>query len=147
VAAIATDVHESVRSDAWRCGPTQGFYDPCFSNGGSATPRYVVCPAAPWSKRVVLVRLSKPLPWLSGNPTKDPLDSSPWGIVTATRKRCQLIATGTSLIAGMRISYYCARGGYLVGEPRRATQTWRIVYLADVRSNRLAEVSISSAWW
>jgi hypothetical protein len=137
--------HVSTRVDAWRCGPAQGFYDPCFANGGRATGP-VICPQAPWSNRVVLMRLSKPLP-VASNPTGDPLRSGPWGIVTATGKHCRVIATGTINVAGMRVSYLCVGGGYLVGEERRATQPWKIFYLRNMHANRLTEVSIASAWW
>jgi hypothetical protein len=138
--------HISVRVDAWRCGPAQGFYDPCFSSRGRATGP-VVCPLAPWSSRVVLMRLSKSLPVLSGNPMGNPLRSGPWAMVTMAGKRCRSIASGTIDVAGMRVSYLCARGGYLVGEERRATQPWKIFYLRNHRASRLTEVSIASAWW
>lgn len=137
--------HTSLRWDAWRCYRGSAYGDPCFSNTRGPT-QYVVCPLAPWSKRVALMRLSKPLP-LNGNSTADPLRAEPWGIVTAAGTRCRSIATGTISVAGMRVSYGCSNGAYLVGETRRAAQPWKIFQLRSERANKLTEVTLASAWW
>jgi len=114
--------HISVRVDAWRCGPAQGFYDPCFSSRGRATGP-VVCPLAPWSSRVVLMRLSKSLPVLSGNPRGNPLRSGPWAMVTMAGKRCRLIASGTIDVAGMRDRSVDRQRLVVVTQARRFPQT------------------------
>lgn len=137
--------HVSLRFDAWRCFRGSGYYDPCFSNTGGPT-RDVVCPKAPWSRQVALMRLSKPLP-LNGNSTKDPLLAEPWGIVTTRGTRCKTIASGTISVAAMRVSYSCADGSYLVGTTRRAAQPWRIFQLRRKAPNDLTDVALASAWW
>ncbi|HEY5161242.1 MAG TPA: hypothetical protein VII83_09285 [Gaiellaceae bacterium] len=131
------------RSDAWRCFRGNFILDPCFSNGRSSQP-YVVCPAAPWSTRVTLLRLTKPLPLSNGNKGSRAA-TWPWGIVTSNRQRC-LAATGaTSSIAGQWISYYCRSGGSLLGKPNRHAPTWTIFFAAK-GSHHLTRVAISDAW-
>ena len=131
------------RSDAWRCFLGDLILDPCFSNGRSSQP-YVVCPKAPWSARVTLLRLTKPLPLSNANKDRQAA-VWPWGIVTSNRQRCLLITGATSRIAGQWISYGCESGGDLLGKPNRQAPTWTIFFAAK-GSKHLTRVAISDAW-
>ena len=131
------------RSDAWRCFLGNSILDPCFSHGLSSKP-YVVCPAAPWSNRVTLLRLSKPLP-LSSRNKGSRAAAQPWGIVTSNRQRCLVVTGATSRIAGQWISYYCESGGSLLGQPNRHAPTWTIFFAAK-GSKHLTRVAISDVW-
>jgi hypothetical protein len=131
------------RSDAWRCFLGNSILDPCFSRGLASKP-YVVCPAAPWSTRVTLLRLTKPLP-LSSRNKGNRATAWPWGIVTSNRQRCLVVTGATSQIAGQWISYYCKSGGSLLGKPNRRAPTWMIFFAAK-GSNHLNRVAITDAW-
>jgi hypothetical protein len=131
------------RSDAWRCFLGNSILDPCFSRGLSSKP-YVVCPAAPWSARVTLLRLTKPLP-LSSRNKGGRVAAWPWGIVTSNRQRCLMVTGASSRIAGQWISYYCKSGGSLLGKPNRHAPTWTIFFAAK-GSNHLTRIAITDAW-
>jgi hypothetical protein len=131
------------RSYAWRCLRGNTIHDPCFS----ATPRSnsVVCPERPWSKRVRLLRLTRPLPrWKLYKSRQD----FPWGIWATTGKRCfSLAATATGEVAGKRHTYDCVDGGVLAGFAHRRKATWTIYYAPSWRSKRVTLVGITNAWW
>jgi hypothetical protein len=131
------------RSDAWRCFLGNSILDPCFSRGLSSKP-YVVCPAAPWSARVTLLRLTKPLP-LSSRNKGNRVAAWPWGIVSSNRQRCLAVTGASSQIAGQWISYYCESGGSLLGTPNRHAPTWTIFFAAK-GSKHLTRVAIIDAW-
>ena len=132
------------RADAWRCFMGNFILDPCFSNGRASQP-YVVCPAAPWSSRVTLLRLTKRLPLSMANKGSDP-SAIPWGIVTATGKRCTAATGTTSLVGGKPIRYYCQGGGALAGAPDRRAPAWTIPFAAGVSAHHLSSVAIAGAW-
>jgi len=131
------------RSDAWRCFLGNSILDPCFSRGRSSKP-YVVCPAAPWSTRVTLLRLSKPLP-LSNSNKGSRAAVWPWGIVTSNRQRCLVVTGASGQIAGQWISYYCESGGSLLGKPNRHAPTWTIFFAAK-SSSHPTRIAITDAW-
>ena len=54
----------SRRSDAWRCESGNAILDPCFSGGGASN---VACPQ-PSDTRVLLLKLTQPLPKKNANP-------------------------------------------------------------------------------
>jgi hypothetical protein len=89
------------RRYTWRCIRGNAIHDPCFS--AKPRSRFVVCPDAPWSKRVLVLRLTRPLPpWkvYGGHWRK-----WPWGVTTADGKHCFTLAgTATGEVAGMRDS-------------------------------------------
>jgi hypothetical protein len=131
------------RSDVWRCFRGNSILDPCFSNGRSSKP-YVVCPVAPWSSRVTLLRLTKPLPLSAANKGRN-VAAWPWGIVTANRQQCLMVTGASSKIAGQWMHYYCESGGSLLGKPNRLASGWTIFY-ATKGSRQLTRVAITDTW-
>lgn len=132
------------RADAWRCFLGNFILDPCFSNGRSSQP-YVVCPAAPWSSRVTLLRLTKRLPLSMANKGNDSL-AIPWGVATAGGKRCTAVTGTTSPVAGKLIRYYCQGGGVLTGWPDRRAPLWTISFAPSESARRLNTVAIAGVW-
>jgi hypothetical protein len=140
------------RPFVWRCDwespPWHVLGDPCFS--ATATSKSAVCPAKPWSKSVVLVRIHDHLHgWKPTHP--EILRTWPWGVRTTTGKRCIAIRTGTSTLNGMRVNHACGGGGVLVGPVNRRTRPWSIFYARSPGTNgghaKLRRVGITDAWW
>ena len=133
------------RPYTWRCLHKNYIHDPCFS--ATPTSSMVACPDAPWSSRVLLLRLTKPLPrWHTYKP---PISASawPWGIITIAGKHCISAASAaTGEINGQRITYVCEGGGLLVGFTHRTTPTWTIWYASTFASKHLELVTIADAW-
>jgi hypothetical protein len=133
------------RPYTWRCLHSNYIHDPCFSE--TPTSSLVACPDAPWSSRVLLLRLTKPLPrWHTYKP---PISASawPWGIITIAGKHCISAASAaTGEINGQRITYVCEGGGLLVGFTHRTTPTWTIWYASTFTSKHLELVTIADAW-
>jgi hypothetical protein len=129
------------RRYAWRCFKGHGIYDPCFS----ATPRghVVACPERPWSKRVLLMRLTRSLTRWEDYKSRWYV---PWGIWTSSGKRCFKLSHWQSEVAGKRVTHYCVGGGVLAGFADRRRPTWRIYYAPSLRSKRVILVGISDAW-
>jgi hypothetical protein len=143
--------------DSPRRIPGRGYVWHCFFGDHivdhhclSATPSGtgVVCPLAPWSKRVIFVQFE-----VGWRPKQIPLLKAalPWGIWTSTGKRCGVISTGTSIVNGMRINYGCDGGGYLAGPINRDTTPWTISfgtrYVGNGGHTRLTRAGITDAWW
>ncbi len=115
--------------------------DPCFS--ASPSGRIVVCPERPWSMRVVLMRLTQPLPqWHDYKMRYD----APWGIWTTTGKRCFVLSHFQEEVAGRPRTYNCVGGGVLAGFVNRSRPTWTISFAPSSRSERLTKVGITGAW-
>jgi hypothetical protein len=131
------------RSDAWRCFRGNEILDPCFSRGASSRP-YLVCARTPWLERVVLLRLTKPLPLETRN--HDQAETDPWALATANGRRCTLITGATSLIRGRRISYGCSDDSVLLGSPRRQVGGWTILWARDVSTSTPIRVGVTEAW-
>ena len=134
------------RPYAWRCVSGNGIFDPCFS--GTATSRTVVCPDAPWSRRVIVLELGKPL---SGWKLYPSHPSWPWGIWTTTGKRCYSIGGGAmGSMDGASVTFACKGGGYLVGRANAARSLWTIAYTPRLRPGEhgvaLAHVGVADAW-
>jgi hypothetical protein len=130
------------RRYAWRCLSGHFIYDPCFS----AIPRgrVVACPEHPWSTRVYLMRLTRPLPrWHHYGRTR----FTPWGIWTTTDKRCFLLSHWQDKVARKPHSYNCVGGGVLAGFADRRGPIWTIYYAPSWRSKRVTLVGITNAWW
>jgi hypothetical protein len=130
---------------SWRCSHGNYIHDPCFS--ASRTSRFVVCPDAPWSDRVLLLNLTERLPpWRIYKRTVSE-SAWPWGIVTVGGKRCiTAAAAATGEVAGKQVTFVCAGGGLLAGFTRRSTRTWTIWYAPAWDSKRLTLVSITDVW-
>ena len=133
------------RPYSWRCLHANYIRDPCFS--ATPTSRIVVCPDAPWSSRVLVLRLTAPLPsWHTYKPTIS-ASSWPWGIVTIGGKHCITTSgSATGEIAGEQVTFVCDGGGWLAGFTRRRTRTWTIWYAAGSNSEHVTLVTVADAW-
>ncbi len=131
------------RADAWRCFRGNEILDPCFSHSASGRP-YLVCAVTPWARRVVLLKLTKPLPLKSAN--KAQTETDPWALATANGRRCTLITGATSLVQGRRISYGCTDGSILLGSPRHRVGGWTIFWARNARTASPAQVGVTEAW-
>jgi hypothetical protein len=136
--------HASNRPDAWRCFSPGSVYDPCFHPSGAAD--LVGCLAAPWSKDVVLIELTEPLPIPPDFTQEEILAGPPWGVELSSGERCFWAQGGTGRVGGLRINYGCGERAILVGEANRSPQLWRIFYAQDVDAD-LTEVEIRQAWF
>jgi hypothetical protein len=133
------------RPYTWRCLYTDYIHDPCFS--ATRTSGFVVCPDAPWSNRVLLLRLTAPLPPWHAYKRSVSETAWPWGIVTIGGKRCvTTAAAATGEVAGKRVTFVCAGGGLLLGITHRATPMWTIWYAPTFTSKHLTLVTIADAW-
>ncbi|MDE3130191.1 MAG: hypothetical protein KGL16_03485 [Acidobacteriota bacterium] len=137
----------SRRADAWRCTSGNEIIDPCFS---SAQARAIVlCSiSGPWDRGLLQLRLTKKLPSRYANRGRPSTAGLPWAVQTTSGWRCELATGATTVIAGMRLNYFCRgtkRG--LWGAPARGSQPWHI-YAAppDARSLSI-RVTIRSAWF
>ena len=130
------------RPYAWRCLEGKYILDPCFS--AAKHGHVVLCPIEPWSRQVVLLRLTRSLPpWQPGRFNQ----SLPVGIWTTNGKRCVHGSGATSVIRFKPVTYQCSGGGLLVGLAQRSTATWTIWYAAGYTAHTVMRVGITDAWW
>ena len=115
-ARLAPQVHVARRADgycwtgafpfiddryAWRCMTGNFIQTPCFSPM-TAHPSEVVCADSPWdSSHVLLIRLTKPLPWAEANTGGD---WTGWALqlsnkATPTPRPCRAARRSTSALA------------------------------------------------
>ena len=107
----------------------------------------MVCPDAPWGSRVLLLRLTAPLPHWHAYRRTVSASSWPWGIVTIGGKHCVTTSgAATGEVAGRQVTYVCAGGGLLAGYTRRHTRTWTIWYAAGFSSKHARLVTVVEAW-
>lgn len=114
----------SERPDAWRCMAGDDIYDPCFSGSSQRT---LACAEGPFSKRVTLMALTKPLAEkvkLTGELWGLRLRGAPWGLRLVSGDTCVFAQGATDAVAGERLNYACARTGWIIGAPDRSTATW-----------------------
>lgn len=111
------------RPDAWRCFIGNDIYDPCFE----WTPQSLVaaCAETPFTQRVVLLNLKKPLP-ASGNTTTAMLQpkDEPWGLRLTDGDECSFESGATDVVNGERMNYECRGSGWIVGFPDRSKPLW-----------------------
>jgi hypothetical protein len=60
---------------------------------------------------------------------------------------CGLSTGATGTIAGLRLNYGCSNGAWLLGDPKRSTPLWRILYLPSLKSAQATPVPILTAIW
>jgi hypothetical protein len=133
------------RPDAWRCFIGNDIYDPCFA--GQRRPTVgVACAEDPFSKRVVLLTLTKPLPH-NVNPTTRWLQpkGEPWGLRLANGDTCFFATGATDVAAGMRMNYECNGNGWIVGFPDRTKPLWTAHAIVWPNKSRLKRVEIAAA--
>lgn len=130
----------SPRADASRCMVVNSVYDPCFdrSAGLGWDTSIIVCPVDPFSKRVVLIVLDKPIPLEYGNHGK-PL---PWALLISNGARCYSVTGATGVVAGMRISYACNTKGSVLGDVDRSTQLWRVFYSPNPYGSHYKRITV-----
>lgn len=113
----------SDRSDAWRCFEGNDILDPCFAH--APPTRTVACAQSPFSHRIVLLSLKKPLSD-SQNATTRWLQpkGEPWGLRLSNGDTCVFVTGATDVVAGERLNYACAKDGWIIGAPDRSTAQW-----------------------
>jgi hypothetical protein len=111
------------RGDAYRCMAGNSIYDPCFAQ--SAHPKAVACAADPFSNRVALLKLLKPLP-SAPNQTTQWLQphNQPFGIELANGDRCVFVTGATDAVNGDRLNYECRDPLWIIGTPSHANGVW-----------------------
>jgi hypothetical protein len=114
------------RRDAWRCmAAGSEIYDPCFS--GAQKRAFVACSGDPFSKRVVLMSLQKPLS-NERQPTTEWLQpkGEPWALRLTSGETCFFETGATDVVAGMRMNYQCDRGKWVLDFPDRRKVLWTV---------------------
>ena len=127
----------SSRPDAWRCMVGNSIHDPCFSNEDRSR---VACSEDPFSNNVLLIVLNKALPRRDDSP-----EPAPWALRLSNGARCVLATGATDVIAGMRLNYACSTGGWVLGDPHRSSQPWRVFYAPDIQKSDYVQTSVLQA--
>ena len=129
----------SSRPDAWRCmvGKGNSIYDPCFSNEDRTR---VACSEGLFSNRVLVIVLNKALARREGSSERDP-----WALRLSNGARCMFVTGATDVIAGMRLNYACNTGGWVLGDPNRSKEPWRVYYAPDIQKSDYVETSVLEA--
>lgn len=114
------EIGSDVLAGAYRCFDRHFVADPCWPTGrfGSAN---VVCLKAPWSKR--LLGLVRPTGVGAIRRHYPPVGL---GLMLADGTHCDVIETGSSIVASQRIDYGCSASDALIGEPKRTDGLWTI---------------------
>lgn len=117
----------SERPDAWRCADyDHSIYDPCFVD--SFHQRTLACGEGPFSKRVTLLTVTKPLTdnmKLTGQLWGLRLRGAPWGLRLVNGDTCVFVSGATDGFEGERLNYACAgKTGWIFGSPDRSTAIW-----------------------
>jgi hypothetical protein len=133
----------SGRGDAWRCFEGSDILDPCFA--GAPQALIVACAQSPFSHRLVLLSLKKPLSD-SQNATTRRLEpkGEPWGLRLTNGDTCVFATGATDVVAGERMNYACARDGWIIGAPDRSTAVWT-ARSVDYPNKDITRVSIATA--
>jgi hypothetical protein len=106
--------------NTYRCFAGNGVYDPCWVQ---STKSLVVCLDAPWSFRLVQLKVKH----YSNSGRTTTSSKTPWGLQLANGVQCGLATGATTLIAGKRLSYFCAHVKYvLYGGVDRSGRVWTI---------------------
>ena len=101
----------------YRCFVGNQILDPCWRSGGQR----VLCLVEPWSRQVVRVRLTAPLP------PRQAFGHRVWGLQVGDGigARCTASMWATGTVAGRPVSYVCSQGWMLLGSrPDRSAGTW-----------------------
>jgi hypothetical protein len=137
-----TDSIATSRGDAYRCMSGNSIYDPCFTP--SAHPHAVACASNPFAKRIILLKLQKPLP-SPPTPAKQWLQphNQPWGLRLTNGNTCAFVTGATGAVDGERLNYACAHSnGWIVGQADHATALWT-ARSTDYPSKHIKHVSIA----
>ncbi len=133
----------SDRGDAWRCFEGSDILDPCF--GSASQTLIVACAQSPFSHRLVLLSLKKPLSD-SQNATTRWLQpkGEPWGLRLTNGDTCVFATGATDVVAGERMNYACAKDGWIIGAPDRSTAQWT-ARSVDYPNKRVTHVHVAAA--
>lgn len=136
----------SERSDAWRCmGTDNTIYDPCFVS--SSHKRTPACAEGPFSNRVALLTVAKPLTdnvKLTGELWGLRLRGAPWGLRLVNGDTCVFAQGATDAIGDERLNYACAKTGWILGVPDRSTAMW-VVRGVNWPNKHVKQVGIATA--
>jgi len=114
------------RPDAWRCMEGNLILDPCISPQPGAG-REVVCPkTGPWSPRVIVLHLTKPLPSGFGNPGPTGNQRRPAWVVLSDGADC-FAETGTVLTVGNLAGVWACTDGHYIDRLVRSPAVWSAV--------------------
>jgi chromate transporter len=132
------------RLDAWRCFIGNDIYDPCFSGVADAT--VVACADDPFTRRVILLTLQKPLT-VGENETTEMLQpkGEPWGLRLTNGESCTFATGATDVAQGMRMNYECKGNNFIVGFPNRSKPLWTAHAIVWPDKKHLKQVEIASA--
>jgi hypothetical protein len=142
----------SERPDAWRCmtDAGRGLYDPCFR--GSLRKDTLACAAGPFSTRVTLVTVEKPLVdnlKLTGELWGLRLRDAPWGLRLAGGDTCVFVNGATDAVTvkgvGERLNYACAKTGWIIGVPDRSSVVWTASTIVWPNKTHIKQVEIATA--
>ena len=128
---------------AFRCTAATHIYDPCYLDPKASTIErsVMVCVRAPWSRKVLRLRVRRPL---SGGAAAAPT-GPPWALRLASGRLCLLVGGATSTVSGRRMRYACGER-YLFGIPDAMRPTWRIRQARTPGGSGMRQVAIATAW-
>lgn len=141
---FAASVADSGRPDAWRCMSGNSIYDPCFE-GFEQRTIVVACLDSPRASAAVVLTPAGGVPRQMAN-KGSPLASPPWSLSLANGASCGLLTGATFGFAGMRLTYGCTGGAYLIGDVDRSQPQWRVFYLAR-KATAAMLVAVSTAYY
>ncbi|MEO7201545.1 MAG: hypothetical protein ABI431_02540 [Candidatus Tumulicola sp.] len=138
-----TDSIATSRGDAYRCMSGNSIYDPCFAP--SDHPHAVACSHDPFAKRVVLFKLTKPLPsaptpmtqWLQPH-------NQPWGLVLTNGEKCFFETGATDAVHDERLNYQCKDPRWIIGQPDQSAPLWT-AQSVNWPNKRVTHVAIAQA--
>lgn len=133
------------RSDAWRCFVGNELFDPCFSS--SAARGKVLCPNLDVDGGTE-IRLTKPLPVLSGDRPAPSLSDQPWNVELTSGHHCAFASGASNVVHGKRLNYFCGTGSHsgLWGYPERHTEPWTILFGPFTATSLNDRRAIRRAW-
>jgi hypothetical protein len=136
-----TDSLSTSRGDAYRCMARNSIYDPCFASAGH--PHAVACSSDPFAKRIVLFKLTKPLPsaptpmtqWLQPH-------NQPWGLALTNGEKCIFETGATDAVHDERLNYQCKDPRWIIGQPNNSTPLWT-AQSVNWPNKRITHVSVA----
>jgi hypothetical protein len=122
----------------YRCLKRNLIHDPCYWDLYSTRER-VVCVAAPWKRKVVVLRSSSP---------GDEYTSKrrPWALILTSGRRCRFVTGATTVVHGRRLNYFCTGKRYLFGYPDRRPRFWKVRQARDPQGAGMKKVRVRRAW-
>lgn len=131
------------RADAWRCFEGNDILDPCFARAPRSLT--VACAQSPFSNRIVLLSLKKPL-IDSENATTRWLQpkGEPWGLRLTSGDTCVFVTGATDAVGGERLNYACRKTGWIIGVADHSAPIWT-ARSVDWPKKHITQVRIAKA--